>query len=455
MKDKVVRTRAAARPRRDRAARPAVEGLEGRLLLYAYTGDHFAYGNLITWSIMPDGTNLGGTTSNLVSTLNARLGAGAWQQAIADAFAQWENYGNINVAQVGDDGSPFNSGGYQQGAPNFGDIRIGGFAQASNVLAFTMLPPAANGGSDSGDIFFNTNQLWNINSTFDLETVAVHEIGHAVAGLGESSDPNAAEYEYYTGIKQGLGQDDVNGIQAVWGPRAPDAFTRAYGNTTAANAANLTGYINPQSNQIYLANLDVASSANSYWYKVTTPPNANNYLWVQVQSAGWSELSPKVAIYNSSLQGLTQVSASTTTYGTTLYAAVGNVTPGQTYYIKVGGSSVLANGTGDYALGVDLGTSPLNLVASPVYPIAAQPDQGGGGIFSVISTPGASFDADGYFNSMVQNGSITTQLSSAPYLIFPIFTGLSPFDFGNPGTNVCNWWKPGSAGSGQSNNSQS
>ena len=192
-----------------------MEGLEGRFLLYAYTGDHFVYGDRITWSIMPDGTNLGSVTSNLVSTLNAKLGAGVWEQAITDAFAQWEQYGNVNVAQVSDNGQAFATGNIQQGNPNFGDIRIGGFAQASNVLAFSMLPPSANGGSDSGDIFFNTAQAWNIGSTFDLETVAVHEIGHAVAGLGESSDPSAAEYEYYsgqTGPGAGRRQRDPGGL---------------------------------------------------------------------------------------------------------------------------------------------------------------------------------------------------------------------------------------------------
>ena len=134
---------------------------------------------------MPDGTNLGGVTSNLVSTLDSRLGAGVWEQAITDAFAQWENVGNVNVVQVSDDGSPFDSGNYQQGSPTHGDIRIGGFAQDASVLAFSMLPPSNNGGSDAGDIFFNTSQAWNINSTYDLETVALHEVGHSVAGLGE------------------------------------------------------------------------------------------------------------------------------------------------------------------------------------------------------------------------------------------------------------------------------
>ncbi len=379
----------ATKASRKRIVRPVLEDLEARLLLYSYTGDHFAYGNRITWSIMPDGTNLGSVTSNLVSTLDNKLGAGVWEKAITDAFAQWENHGNINVVQVSDDGEPFDAGNYQQGNPNFGDIRIGGFAQSSNVLAFTMLPPAANGGSNSGDIFFNTSQVWNINNTYDLETVAVHEIGHAVAGLGESSDPTAAEYLYYSGLRQTLAQDDVNGLQSVWGPRAEDAIEQLTNNLTSAHAADITSYINGSNNEVVLPTQDVASSTETYWFKVTTPSNASSTFQVVAQSSNLSELSPKVQIYNSALKGLSQASASTSTYGAWVSASVNNVTAGQTYYIRVSGSSVLANGTGAYALLVDMGSQALTQSSSSVVPpnttVTAQPDQGGGSSYQLTA----------------------------------------------------------------------
>ncbi len=305
--------------------------------MYAPTGDHFAYGSRITWSIMPDGTNLGGVTSNLVSTLNRELGAGVWQQSLQDAFAVWENVANVNVAQVGDDGQPFNSGNYQQGNPNEGDIRIGGFVQGSSVLAFAMLPPVNNGGSDAGDIFFNTSQAFHINSDYDLETVALHEIGHSVAGLGESSVPQSVGYEYYNGIKQALTTDDVQGIQALWGPRPEDGIEQATNNLTWQNAATCNYVINSQ-NQVILNSLDVASTSESYWFKVTTPANASNVFTAQVQSQGISELSPRVVIYNSNLTGLTQAIAPTNAYGATIAASITNATPNTTYYIRVLGS---------------------------------------------------------------------------------------------------------------------
>jgi hypothetical protein len=372
---------------RSRAVRPQLEGLEDRLLLYSYTGDHFAYGDRITWSIVPDGTNLGGVNSNLISTLNAKFGAGNWEQAVDDAFAQWENVSNVDLVQVGDNGAPTGSGNLQQGSDNFGDIRIGGYFQASNIMAYTLLPPAANGGSDSGDIFLNTSQNWNIGSGYDLETVLVHEIGHAVAGLGdETSNPNAVEYTYYNGVKQIPSNDDIAGAQYVWGPRAEDGIAQGCSNFTSNKAATITQFTNGGNDQIVLPNQDVAVSGQLYWFKFTTPANASNNLTVQIQSQYLSELSPMVQLYNGYGQGLVQTAAATNTYGATIDASISNATPNTTYYVRVSGSSTLASGTGAYAMTVNMGYNGISLVAPPIPQVAVQPDQGAGGAYQLVGS---------------------------------------------------------------------
>jgi hypothetical protein len=362
--------------------------LEDRLLLYSYTGDHFTYGSRITWSIMPDGTNIDGVNSNFVSTMNARFGSGNWIQAIDDAFAQWEENSNVNLVQVGDNGAPVGSGNYQQSSPSFGDIRIGGYFQASGILAFTLLPPPANGGSDSGDIFFNTSQPWNMNSNYDLETVMIHEIGHAVSGLGESTNPNAVMYEYYNGIKQNLQSDDIAGTQYVWGPRAEDGLAQGWANFTSNNAAQISPFMNSSNDQIVLPNQDVAQTGQLYWFKFTTPANASNNLTVQIQSQNLSELSPMVQLYSGSGQGLVQTSASSNAYGATIDASISNATPNTTYYIRVSGSSVFANGTGAYSMTVNMGNSPIALTSPPNTTVYAQPDQGGGSSYQLSGSGG-------------------------------------------------------------------
>lgn len=376
MKNHVVRPR-GVKVARNRSVRPALEGLEDRILQYATTGNQFAFGSRITWSFEPDGTNLGGVSSNLAATLDARIGPGRWQQAIFAAFATWENYANVNLPQVNDDGSATNSGPYQQGATNIGDIRIGGFAQPTSTLAFTLLPPKSNGGSDAGDIFLNTAQPWNLNSDYDLETVLIHEIGHAL-GLGHSADAGAAMYSYYQGVRQSVDQDDVNGIQAVWGPRAEDSIALATANFTSARAADITKYTNYSNNWLILPNMDVASSSESYWFKFTTPGNASTNLTARIQSSGLSELSPKIQLYNASLQGIAQNAAAAGGNGSVVGVSIANATPNTTYYLHVSGSNVGVTGTGAYALQINMGSSPLTLSAPPNTQVAAQPDQGGG-----------------------------------------------------------------------------
>jgi Matrixin len=439
MMDYVVRRREAARSSRNRVARPVLEGLEQRLLMYTPTGDRFVNNSLITWSIMPQGTSLGGgLTNNLPSTLDQELGAGNWEPVIAQAFAVWEGVANVNVAQVGDDGQPFGTGGYQQGNPNEGDIRIGGWAMAPDVLALALLPPTNNGGGDAGDIFFNTTQAWHINSDYDLETVAIHEIGHSVAGLGESSVTQAAEYEYYNGIKQGLATDDVQGIQALWGPRPEDGIEQATHNLTWQNAATCNGVINSQ-NQVILNSLNVASTSESYWFKVTTPANASNVFTVQVQSQGISELSPRVVIYNSTPTPLTQAIAPTNAYGATIAATITNATPNTTYYIRILGSNAGPTGTGIYSFTANMGTQAIANVPPPYTYVPAQADQGYGGLFEKTA---AAEPNSASFQNQVSN--VVGILPEGPGLLIPLLSTepikLTPTHISVPHPVAFNWF---------------
>src|SRR5262249_56402803 len=109
------------------------------------------------------------------------------------------------------------------------------------VRASALAPPPINGGSDAGDIVMNSSIAWRVNNDFDLETVAIHEIGHAL-GLNHSAISSAVMYAYYTNLKQGLTGDDIAGIQAIYGPApGPDGS-----NTSAAAAIDLTPMVTPQ-----------------------------------------------------------------------------------------------------------------------------------------------------------------------------------------------------------------
>ncbi|KAJ6877764.1 metalloendoproteinase 1-like [Populus alba x Populus x berolinensis] len=96
------------------------------------------------------------------------------------------------------------------------------FKKWSDVSQLTF-QEASDGASANidGRLHFDAEEKWSANPAmdqFDLESVAVHEIGHLL-GLDHSSDSNAV---MYSGIPSGtkkrdLAQDDIDGIHALYG----------------------------------------------------------------------------------------------------------------------------------------------------------------------------------------------------------------------------------------------
>ena len=353
-----------------RRSKPRVESLETRVVLYSASGNAWPNPQLVTISFMPDGTSLGsGITSNLQATFNAKTSLnGKWQNIILQAAQQWAQQTNINLAVVPDNGAAEGSGSNQQGDPNFGDIRIGGYNFGSSTLALTYQPPPANNFSLAGDMTFNTGQAFNVGTTYDLFTVALHEFGHAF-GLNESSVSNSIEYGTYNGVKTGLAADDITGIRAIYGgARRPDMYGGA--NTSLTTAASITSLINPTTMTALVPNLDIATAGQSQYFTFTAPTGTGSTLSLDVQSTGLSLLSPKVTVYGSN--GTTVLASATATglYGTTLNVSVPSVTAGTKYYVMVQGAVTNQMGTGNYALGLNFKGATPPVEASLVKPIA-------------------------------------------------------------------------------------
>ncbi|XP_003992355.2 stromelysin-2 [Felis catus] len=92
------------------------------------------------------------------------------------------------------------------------------FDGSGNVLAHAYPP----GPGLDGDVHFDDDELWREDkSGTNLFLVAAHEFGHSL-GLYHSADPTALMYPVYNPrtdlTRFRLAQDDVNGIQSLYGP---------------------------------------------------------------------------------------------------------------------------------------------------------------------------------------------------------------------------------------------
>jgi len=91
------------------------------------------------------------------------------------------------------------------------------FDGVGNTLAHAFYPPPC-GGSHAGECHFDDAEIWSVTGaggTFDLETVALHEIGHLL-GLDHSGVAGSVMFPSYGGVRRAPTQDDVDGIRLLY-----------------------------------------------------------------------------------------------------------------------------------------------------------------------------------------------------------------------------------------------
>ena len=127
------------------------------------------------------------------------------------------------------------------------------------------------------------------------------------------------------------------------------------GNGTFLTADKIA--INATTKTALVTGLDITTTADADFYKLTVPAGSSNLLRVRVRSAGLSLLSPKVYLYDSLfvLRGFDNGAGE---YGTTLAINFSGIDPGETYYVKVVGANSSVFGTGAYALTLNTGSAP-------------------------------------------------------------------------------------------------
>jgi len=197
-----------------------------------------------------DNINKGGAVTTVLDTSDYTLdlSAGAVQTALTNAYTTWDSVeaatglafefkadlgGNYDVFDGPNDsaGPPWFDGysnTLDQNADwRYSNIAIGGWLPQSyfsdpNILAVTWTGKLSGGGSRKStwhsEIFFNDAWTWSDNAgagQIDIETVALHELGHSL-GLGHENDVASVMASYYTGENRTLFADDIDGITALY-----------------------------------------------------------------------------------------------------------------------------------------------------------------------------------------------------------------------------------------------
>ncbi|MDI1435955.1 matrixin family metalloprotease [Polyangium sorediatum] len=132
------------------------------------------------------------------------LSQSAIRAAVQSAMLRWSTVTKFTFTEVTSGGNiviGFYTGDHGDGSDN-------AFDGKSGTLAHAWSPGSGIG----GDIHFDDAESWSTSSSgTHFETVALHELGHAL-GLGHSSYDYAVMYPTYSGVDVYLSSDDHAGI---------------------------------------------------------------------------------------------------------------------------------------------------------------------------------------------------------------------------------------------------
>jgi hypothetical protein len=185
-------------------------------------------------------------------------------------------------------------------------------------------------------------------------------------------------YPAYNGTFTALGSDDIAGIRAIYSGgngRSPDQYDSVLSNGSFLTATAVV--VSPTSLTAQL-NADITTTMDCDYYVFTAPLGSASTATISVQSAGLSQLSPKIYVYNA-LHTQIAFKSGVGQYGTTL-TVTPSITALGTYYVKVAGADLTAFSTGAYALTINTGSGSSPPVTPPNTQVAdGNPEVSGGG----------------------------------------------------------------------------
>lgn len=193
---------------------------------------HFAYFyGKPRWARVPPMTlTYSFSRENMIESLNSSEMKSVFERA----FSRWASVIPVNFTETEDFGSAdikigFYSGDHGDGEP---------FDGVLGVLAHAFSP-------QNGRFHFDRAETWTVDFeseksrvAIDLESVATHEIGH-ILGLAHSSVKEAVMYPSLSPRRKkvDLKRDDVEGVQALYGPNPNFKFSSLMESDISSNRA--------------------------------------------------------------------------------------------------------------------------------------------------------------------------------------------------------------------------
>lgn len=190
---------------------------------------------------MTPGANITGTGTRSVTSV------------IQSAFSTWANSPNAAALAsfAGNTNSPSLNNTDHINTVCF--TCTGDFSKDSSTLAITMTSTDNSGALTDADIAFNPGRNFSTDNSGnqDLETVAVHEIGHFF-GLAHSGVVRAVMFPFAPSLERTLGYDDVAAISVLY-PGVMTVPVQTISGTVRLNGAGVFGahvYAESQTNAL-------------------------------------------------------------------------------------------------------------------------------------------------------------------------------------------------------------
>lgn len=246
---------------------------EGRYFLSGRWSGAQGSPRVLTWSLVPDGLNVDGASSELFSRMDSQFNGNRtlWISKFQECFNRWAALTGLYYQRITYGGLDWDDGAAwgTDGGSDRGDIRIGmiNIDGTNGVLAYNYYP-------SNGDMVMDRSENWaqSANNYRWLRNIVMHEHGHGI-GLAHICPPNGfslMEPYINTGF-DGPQHDDIRAGQEHYG----DAYESDNNSATATNLGTLVhdqvvtvGTV-PSPTVNYGSLLGIDADGEQDWFKFT------------------------------------------------------------------------------------------------------------------------------------------------------------------------------------------